>query len=1013
MNFKYDSALRRTALAAASLIMLSASLPAQTDASQKRFSPQAEGYMQRARNMLEAGNYAGVIDQLKTLETRNTDFSLLDALSPKAKEDYVYMLAEALYQRGDEECVGLLRSFVRDFPASPLALKARLSIADFYFFRHQWQKALDEYNEIDFGRLNRNDLSLYTYRKALALLKTGSYDQASSLIRRIADIPRYREAAKFYEAYIDYAHGDLDKAYRGFSNVKEDIDGLDPRYYLAQIDFSREEYSRVISIGNSLLEKGAEEQLLPEIKRIVGLSYFKRGDMRKARPYLEAYLKAVPDNPEPAALYAVAVADYEDADYQAATDNFMRLTDLESDLGQSAWLYIGQCDIKSGNPDAAAMAFEKAARMNYDPDVTETALYNNAAAVTRGGKIPFASSADMLERFISSYPDSEYTPKVEEYLATAYYNDRDYTKALRSINAIRKPSPAVLAAKQKILYELGVERMSNGDPAGAAEALLQSVALASHSPEIAAQARLWLGDALYAQMDYKGARDAYARAAKELGKTSNRALALYDCAYASYMLSDYKSAAADFRKALDASPSLPSVLADDAIIRRADCLYYTGNYAEARDAYARAVERGAADSDYAAFRHAVMLGLGNDIKGKLAELAAIESKFPDSKWLPQAALERALTFESLGQNENAVKGLREVALKYPDAAQARKALLNLALADSKAGKVKEAAEAYREIITRWPSSEEAALANDDLKKYYASTGDLREYADFLRGVPGARQLDADEMERLSFDGAEIAYTDNIKDITLLLKYVNDYPDGKYLAQALLDLATSYESQKKYEEAEEVLSSLVSSRPHSPQYPEALLMKGEILEKNLGRKKDALIAYKELEKTADPEFMPDAVSGIMRTTSDPSERIEYARRARNSGGLPADRIEEASFYEAEALLESGRKSDAVKILRVLASNPAGETGAKAAVTLARHYLDVKDYDNALQTALDFTDAGSPHEYWLAQGFIALADAYHAKGQTSLAKEYLKSLRDNYPGKEKDIATAISTRLKTWK
>ena len=62
---------------------------------------------------------------------------------------------------------------------------------------------------------------------------------------------------------------------------------------------------------------------------------------------------------------------------------------------------------------------------------------------------------------------------------------------------------------------------------------------------------------------------------------------------------------------------------------------------------------------------------------------------------------------------------------------------------------------------------------------------------------------------------------------------------------------------------------------------------------------------------------------------------------------------------------------------------------------------------------FTDEGSPHEYWLARGFIALADVYHEKKKDYLAIEYLKSLRDNYPGRELDIHDMIESRLEKWK
>lgn len=1002
-----------SAALAISAVIPSSQVFSQASSSPQRFAPDAQGYLERARTMLDAGNYGGVIDQLKILQTSNTDFSLLDALSPEARQEYIFMLAEALYQRGDKECIELLRNFQSSFPASPLALKARLSIADFYFFDHQWNEALNEYENIDFDRLNRSDLPLYSYRKALCLIKTGDYEAARPLLQAISHIAQYREVAKFYIAYIDYMEKDYEKAYSGFQKVEGKVDGIEPAYYLAQIDYQRGEYTKVINTTAKLLGKDAPSELLPETNRITGLSYFKNNDYAKARKYLSAYIKNYNGDPAPDALYALGVADYEQGDYQSASERFEPLTDLDSDIGQSAWLYIGQCDLKTGNMDAAAMAFEKAAKMNYDPVVTETAVYNYAAALTRGGKIPFSSSASLMEKFISDYPDSKYVPKVEEYLATAYYNDRNYRKALQSINAIKNPSKKVMAAKQKILYELGMECVVNGNPSEGADYLRQSISLASFDADIAAQAQLWLGDALYSLNDFKGAESAYRTAATKIPLSSNRTLALYNLAYSDYMLNNYSEAARRFEEALKASPSLPVSLKDDALIRRADCLYYCGNYSEAKTLYAKAINEGAADADYASYRHAVMLGLSNDIKGKVRELSEIESRFPGSRWIPEALMEKALTFESLGQTDNASSTFREISAKYPDASQSRKALLSLAISDMKKGNTDEATDMYKDIIRRWPSSEEAVLANDDLKKYYASTGMLRDYQQFLSSVPGAISLDADEMEKLAFDGAETAYVNNGNNISLLQNYVNDYPDGKYLAQALLDIALSLHKQKKYESAEQTLSRLIAERPHSPQAPEAMLLKAEILEYNLNRRKDALLAYRQLEKSAPADFGPEAAAGIMRTTTDANEQIEYARKTRLSGGLSAEQVEEASLIEANALIKTNRPAEAINILKNLAANPASETGAKAAVQLAQYYLDTKQYKAAEKTALDFTDTGTSHNFWLAKGFIALADAYYAQGQTLLAKEYIQALKENYPGKDAEIINAISSRLKNWK
>lgn len=44
-------------------------------------------------------------------------------------------------------------------------------------------------------------------------------------------------------------------------------------------------------------------------------------------------------------------------------------------------------------------------------------------------------------------------------------------------------------------------------------------------------------------------------------------------------------------------------------------------------------------------------------------------------------------------------------------------------------------------------------------------------------------------------------------------------------------------------------------------------------------------------------MADAYAGIARTSQSDSERIEYARKARNNGGIGADQAEEMQLVEA--------------------------------------------------------------------------------------------------------------------
>lgn len=795
----------------------------QASADADRFSPLADGYIERARTMSRERNYAGVIDQLRILHTRNIELSRAQA------EEYTYLLAEAYYERDDAECLRLLLDFRDTYPASPLAPKAALAVADFYFFRHDWANAVEAFDAVDLDRLNRDDRRLYSYRLGLSLINTGHYEEARPLIERLKGAAGYQNAYNYYTAYLDYIAGDYDSAMRLFKKVPAEP-GMSPGYYITQIQYLRGEYGEVIENGRSLLRKQAEPELVPELQRIVGLSYFRLDEPLVAEGFLESYLEKTPATPEPDALYAMGAIDYLHGNYNAAISRFSEITDRPDALSQGAWLYLGQCYLKQDNTASAVIAFEKASRLTYDPAVTEAALYNYVTTLTRGGKIPFASSADMLDEFVRSFPDSEFTPRVEAYLASAYFNDRDFNKALSHINQIRKPSASDLALKQKIFYELGVEAATNGQPEKAAGYLRQCTAMRNSDAALAAQAALWLGDACFSMGKYKEARENYAAFISKDTTRENRALGYYNLGYCDYKLGNYAAAASDFASALSARPGLNEQLSNDALVRRADCLYYTGKYNEASAAFTKAIDAGATDAAYALYRRAVLRGLAGDNKSKLADLTRMEREYPQSRWLSKALLEQALTYEETGRADLA-------------------------------------AAAYKKRLNT------------------------------------SEQVDLDELLRMA------------------------------------------------------------------------------------------AAMNEASRWAD--------------------LLDVVGRIRRAGGLEPDEVAEVNLYEADALSNTGRAAEAEVIYTEIAQNPTSLPGSKAIVTLAETDIAKGRYEQARARMEEFTDTGTPHRYWLARGFITLADAYHGLGQKQMAREYLNSLLENYPGSEEDIRTRISTRLKKWR
>ena len=1004
--------------------------------------PLAPGYIYRASRMLSTGNPHGAKDQ--TAASRDD----LRLISPELQAEWLAAEGCALFERGDAGCIEVLTRLATEYPASGKATQALLTLGDWYWYQQDWHEAIEWYAKVDIKALGAGQKNLYSYRKALAYIKCGLPESAEPLLASIARDPEYARAAKYYTAYISYLNKDYDAAYRmmeevadssadepvrnegtaspgrGRRNASRDAsaassrpnlarqqlqyvsDGIEPLYYMAQIEYLRGQYDDVIDHASTLMAKTPVSELLPELHRITGLSHFKKGDYAGARPHLEEFTAAV-DSPNDDALYALGAIQYADGDLSEAEKNLRGLTDRNNDLAQGAYLYLGQIAEQKGDMNAAAMAFAKAATMAFDQNVAETAAYNHIVALTKGGNAPFASNIAMLESFLDRYPDSRYASDVQESLAAAYFYENDYNRALNSINKVRHPSKATLASKQKILYRLGMSELTSGALGSAVNHLREAADMRDTDAALADESRLWLGEAQYGSGEYRGAAASYTSALKGNLTPDNRMTARYGLAYSQFKMHDWKEAQKNFA-GIGENSSAPATMKADALVRDADCLLYLGDYQKSAAKFLRASREGAGDADYAAFRHAVVCGVTEGTDSKMKKLNAFLKERPNSKWTSEVLLEAGKTMAALDMPDKAAPYFERLTHEYPKDGKSRAGALSLALAYMKQGEAEKGKAAYMDIIRSWPTSEEASIANDDLRRICAADGSLIEYSRFLDGIDGAPKLDPDEMDAVTFEAAETAYAADQANTARLEKYINDFPEGRYLANALMDLAEAADNEGDAAKTLIYLERLLTKRGDSPQVPAALFLKADLLEQ-AGDKEKALDAYSMLEQRGGSEFAPEATAGIMRTTSDASRRTDYARRLLALGGVSAEDAEEARFYEASGLLHGVQPKAGEEALKRLASSPNSLSGAKAAVELGEWYLAQGDVKSALSTLESFTEAGSVHAYWLARGFISLADAYHADGNDYLAVEYLKSLRDNYPGDETDISEAIATKI----
>lgn len=965
-------------------------------------SPDPDGYLARGIEMYHDHNYIGCIDQMTQAVKQHGASETSDA--------YIALAAVA---QGQADALDLLRAFLDHYPRSLMRPRIQAAIGDYYFSQGRYGEALAEYHKVPDGSLSGSVYEGFIYRKAFANIKIGEYDAAEQGFLALASSSRYSNESRFYRGYIAYCRKDYDKALDLFrKTVKDSAPANRTDYYIAQIYFAKGDYSKALSLSRKMLKDNIDPDFRPEMLRIAGESLYNLDSGSEAVTYLRQYADAV-DSPLPSTLYILGVSQYNDGDYQAAIESLGPVTEVDDRIAQSAYLYIGQSALKLAQSDLALMAFDKACKMDYDSDLKETALYNYAVAKTHGGRVPFGSSVELFEDFLRQYPRSRYASSVQEYIVTGYMTDNNYESALRSIENISSPSASILKAKQRVLFTLGSRDLASGNASQALSRFKEAKMLAAQDKDIARECDLWIGDCYYRQGKYSQASSSYsAYISASSASTVNRPLAYYDLGYSRFGEKRYDDALSAFDKAIKSPGNLSKATIADAYNRVGDCYYYSNRFSNAAANYDKAYELNPSAGDYALFQKGMMRGLARDYSGKIEIIDHMIESYPSSGLVPSALLEKAESYVALDNHQKAIAVYKQLVEQYPSTAQGRNGYLQLAITNLSVGNRKAAIEAYRQVISSYPTSEEARVASDDLKRIYADDGNLDEYARFIASVPNAPRLDASEIDNLTFEAAEKAYlADN--GTAKLVQYIEKYPNGANESQALYYLASDAAAKGNDDDALRYSSHLVEKYPDAEAAEDILAIKGDV-EFRQGKGEDALATFRQLERRASATANIHAARlGIMRVSRDLGQHasvVAAADRLLASSASSSAEITEIRFSRAYALHALDKTDEAVEIWTDLASNPDDLYGAKSAFYLAKHHYDAKQYGKAEKTINAFIDANTPHQYWLARGFILLSDIYSAQGKDYEAREYLKSLKSNYPGSETDIQDMINQRLK---
>ncbi len=964
----------------------------------------AAAYLQRGKAMYADKNFDGCIDQL--LQIR-----LLDQTVAQSEEVAFYLAMASLFS-GDDEAIDLLNSFLHNFPESPRYEDVVATTGDYYFTRGSYGEALTAYSRVNPDALTADRCEDLVYRMAYCNMLLGETERATELFNKLLTNKRYGNAALFYKGYIAYYRHDYTAARTLLGEVDQSREpGQAAAYYLCQLDFHDGQFKQAARQATDLLQRGAPAEFAPELKRIAGESLYNLGRVEDALPYLREYISTA-ENPRPSAFYILGVDDYESGNYAGAIALLQHAVADNDITAQGAYLYLGKSYVKTGDINSAALAFEKASKMSFDPTVTETATYDYIAARLDGGRSPFSNSAAMMEGFLKRFPNSEYAPRIRESLVSGYMNDNDYENALRVINASgRHLTPAMAKAKQTVLLLMGSRAYESGETDKALRFFAEGAAVTGGDAGLRRQCQLWEGNCNYDAGEYAAAAENYQSFLNSASQTDpNYALANYNLGYARMQLGKFAEALTNFNR-VAADPSLPASTRADALNRAADCLYCQRDFSAAAELYRKAYDTYPQAGDYSLYQQAEMAGYDRDYRTRITLLDRMLESFPGSSLVASAMMAKAESYNVLGESNRANQIYSDITAKYPLSPQSRQALIQLAMNRLNAGDRQGAIDSYTEVITRYPSSSEASVALDDLKNIYAADGRLPEYVELVNSLGGTRKVDMSQLESTAFATASEQYLDN-QSTRLLQDYLKQYPNGANVPLALIYLAEDAEERGDNAAAYDYAVRIVAGYPDSEQAEEALFIKADS-EAAQGKLEMAFESYSELtSRASSPEALSDARMGRLLTAIDLGrygDALDVSEQLLASSTTKAN-PDQVKFLRALAFDRSGRSDEAYELWGALAETPSTLNGSKSAVYMVESLTANGHLDRAEQLANKFIDAGSPHNYWYARGFIAYSDVLRAQGKTFEADEYLKALKENYPGQEADIFSMIDERLR---
>jgi tetratricopeptide (TPR) repeat protein len=920
-------------------------------------------------------------------------------VDPINKINAEYFAAVCAMELFNNDALPRLTQIARKFPTNPKGKLAIYQIGKFHYRNKNNPLAISSLDLVQTNYLSNVDLKEYYFIYGYALFKVDRFEDAKKALKPIKDeSSKYYDAANYYYGYVCYKNNDYEEALTHFNRIKyHKTFGPLSAVYVAQVYFARKQYAEVIQFCDTL----SKPEIANDVAGLIGQSHYQLKNYAAAIPHLEKFMKAAPVVPGDNDYFMLAESYAQTKAYEKAIQQFLKVDNKNDTLIKFVQYNLANCYLKLGNKTAARAAFENCYQADSNSHLAEASLFFSAKLADE-----LNLQAQAITRYlklIDRYNEGVFTEEARSNLGSILLNGKNYREAIRILSAIKKPNTADLKNLQRVMYYRAEELYLNNNYADAGELFIKAADV-SYDAKIAGLANFWLSELAYKEQFYKESISYLLKfqEVKEVKNTRFYNHSFYNLGYNYLKQANYSKAIEAFVNYEKKDNPIQNIeVYTDAVLRIADCYFADKSYTNSLVYYDLMINKDLKGADYALFQKALILGLLNKNEEKINALRILEKNYSGSTYIDDAVYEIADNYLKNESYDLAASAFQNLIAKYPRSVFLRQAILNKALALFNLKRDEEALDEVKKLITNYPSSEEAKEALPMVQTIFVNQGKGEEYINFIKVLPNV-VISASVQDSLSYESAFILYQkENYeKSSKVFGNYIQRFPGGYFILKANYFKAESDYKQKKYDDAlvhyEYVANALRNEYSERCTRQSAVLLN---LRKNYEKAFDYFAALERIASTR--ENLQLALLGQMRTCSFLG-RIDSAAQAsfRYLGSAIAQKegvIEANAFIGRYYILNQNYDSALISYQTVLKENK-GLLGAEAKYHVALVQFQKKDYKASQKTIFELNDKFSAFEFWVAKGFLLLADTYLQQKDYFQAKATLQSLIENYDGKE---------------